>query len=402
MPEVNLLHNTEAPEDPLKKPVRPKPEFEVTNPDVDHGVGHFFKSFLGHPPKSPTPDTSRMGMAKSNSSQRILKETRGAKAALAPLPDDDNNLDVNLLTEDILNRQKPREKMMQLIMIGAGALALVGLVYGGLIVAKRSVTTQIAESRQELASVEAEIAGLGGKQQTVQQTVQKITAIRGLIDRHIRWTKFFSLVEKYTLPDVSYGTSFAGDIGGALTFSAQTDSYENLAKQYLVYEQAVARKELLSEFTITGASKSKTATGAEQVSFAVSMTILPSAFENTTSTVTESAGILPNLEQLASFSTYVAGLCYLKSQPADLSFVPSQVQTDFESAIASTTTETCAQFSSQDQEAARRLLVTDTDQDQLNALLELLIGTNDQIVDTDRDGQNDLSEFLTQANKTTV
>jgi len=368
MPEVNLLKDTQSPEDPTKKPLRPKPEYEMTDPVEDRGVGHFFKSMLGRSPKAPTADASKMVLNKSKGDQRILKETRKMAPTLAALPEeDDKNLDVNLLTEDIMNREKPREKLTQLILITVGAIVVVGLVFGGLVYAQKSVTTKITETQDKLAAVQSEIDGLQTKKNTIEETVQKISAIKGLIDRHIRWTHFFSLIEKYTLPTVSYGTQFQGDINGGLILSGHTSSYEELAKQYLVYQQAVDKKQMLSSFSITGAAKSIDGSGNEDITFAISMTLLPSAFENVIESRDEQLSILPDLtKDAALFSQYVAGLCYLRTEPNDITLVPLDAQSTFQAVVGLLNDSDCSSVTAQQLTDAHRKLQIDEDEDGLN------------------------------------
>jgi len=54
---------------------------------------------------------------------------------------------------------------------------------------------------------------------------------------------------------------------------------KRLAKQYLIYEQAVAAGDFITSFSITGASRS-TSEKKETVSFTVSMELIPTIYDN--------------------------------------------------------------------------------------------------------------------------
>ncbi|MBI2984282.1 MAG: hypothetical protein HYY50_01525 [Candidatus Kerfeldbacteria bacterium] len=299
MPDVNLLRDTESPELPPKKPRRPGPP-ELTDPVAQGGgLSKFFQSFLsrtGRPGRTPTPavgarrDNSIMGLGRSKVDQRIIKEeTRAGRPTVIPLPEEEG-LGVNLLAEELFTTVKPRERLIQLGVWTAGAVVLVGLAYVGLALAERSVSQSINSTRQELRQVESDVAALQDDQRQIMATTKKVAAIRSLIENHTRWTNFFAKLEAYTLPEVFYGTNFSGDINGQLTLSARTDSYENLAKQYLVFTAAVKQKDFISAFEISSASQQVTPEGTA-VTFSVSLTVVPSVFANTSvaSTTTDTA-----------------------------------------------------------------------------------------------------------------
>lgn len=282
MPEVNLLKDTESPDQPTPKP-RSTGEPELTDPSSNGGgLGKLFKSFLNRPKPSPArpPETSRMGLGKKMTDQRILTESRKSRPAVIPLPeDDDSGLGVNLLADELLSKFKPRERLMALGGWALAAVVIVALAYGGLSFANRSITSQIEESRAELARVEADINQLDPELDRVTATTKKISAVRSLVERHIRWTKFFSTLESYTLPEVFYGTTFTGNIQGLFTLTASADSYERVAQQFLVYQAAVERGDFIRTFAISGANRI-VEEGGEKISFTLTLTVLPTVFEN--------------------------------------------------------------------------------------------------------------------------
>ncbi len=291
MPEINLLHDTQQPEAP-KKPEEPRREFAVTDPSAEEkpGIGGIFRSLFrrrpspsGLPPTvAPTrPGTGKMSLGRTTAPERILSETKKAsRPAVIPLPDEEGGYNVNLLTEDLVSTFNPRQKMMQLGFIALGAAAVVLAMYAGLRFYASRLTQQVSSAKQQLEAVQSDVQRLAPDQAVVTSTTKKLSAVQALVDRHVRWTRFFAQLERYTLPSVTYGTSFSGDITGAMTLSASTSSFDEVAKQYLVFQQAVTNHDFISSFAITGATLQKSNQG-DRVNFTVTMTILPELLENT-------------------------------------------------------------------------------------------------------------------------
>lgn len=292
MPDVNLLRDTKEPAPKPKPPTPPGPG-QMTDPSAASkaGIGGMFRSLFNRRP-SPTdspvkPSTGRMSIGgRSTTQERILSETKRApmRSGVIPLPEDQGAYDVNLLTEDLVTTFNPRQKFMQLGGIVLGAAVIVVLAYVGLRYYASTVSKQVDQDRQTLTSLQQQVAGLNNEQQLVSSTTKKIGAIQSLIDRHVRWTRFFTALERYTLPTVTYGEHFTGDISGSITLTATTGTFDDVAKQYLIFEQAVGQKDFISSFNIDGASQS--GSGASQkTTFTVTLTLIPTLLENPPSSV---------------------------------------------------------------------------------------------------------------------
>ncbi len=305
MPEVNLLKDTEKLNNGEKKPVVPMPP-ELTTPDPTppSGLKSFFSSLLHRGPKSlpvstpnpVRPQTSTMSTGKSRSGERILSEKRQSGPSVIPLPeDDDNSYNVNLLSEDLILNNNPRQRAIMLGVIALGAAVMVGLAYGGLLVYQNKIDSKITLIKSELSAVNDEIVSLTKDQKIAASMVQKISAIRSLIDRHTRWTKFFSLLERYTLPSVTYGPAFNGTLGGSITLAGKTNSYEEVARQYLIFQQLVREKKFISAYQITGATSTSSKEGATTVTFVVSMTLLPEDFTRSESEIVTQPTTIPTI-----------------------------------------------------------------------------------------------------------
>lgn len=305
MPDVNLLKDTEQLANGQKRPVvTGQPELSMPEAAPSAGFGSSLKSLFNHSPKSlpttmgstapaPRPHTSSMSATRSRSGERILSETKKAAPSVIPLPeDDDTSYNVNLLSDDLISTVNPRKRGIMLGVVAILAVVVVGLGYGAILAYQSSVKAKITTTQSQLTAANTEISGLSENQQLAAATVQKVSAIHSLVDRHTRWTKFFSLLEKYTLPTITYGSSFSGDLNGTLTLTATTTNYEEVAKQYLIFQQLARDQKFISNFLITGATSQISKEGTPTTTFVVTMNLLPNNFTMTAAELTAIAPIL--------------------------------------------------------------------------------------------------------------
>ncbi len=299
MPDVNLLKDTQRLDPTKPPPRRPAGPGDLTQPEAENGqsLGGWFRSLFNRRPSvlptTPSPETGKMTLNRGGGGERILSEKR-SRPAVIPLPEDEGSYNVNLLSEELTTTVNPRQRAIQLGLVVVGAAMAVGLIYGGLTVYGRTVRQQIQSTQQELSNVKRRIAELNVDQQRATATTQKLAAIRGLIDQHTRWTNFFRLLEKYTLPSVTYGASFAADQNGVITLAAKTTSYDEIARQYLIWQQLVADRQFISNFTITGANAQAAKEGTTY-SFTMTMTLLPTVIVNSV----ENAQVLRSVQASA-------------------------------------------------------------------------------------------------------
>lgn len=317
MPDVNLLKDTEGMNGQKKKPMVPGGQPELTQPEApSSGMGGIFKSLFNRSPKPlpvmprPSPvgksaltssgTTRRPGQAE----ERILSETKKAAPSVIPLPDEDETYNVNLLSEDLISTINYRQRGIVLGGAFLGAAALIALAYFGIHIYGQGIAKKTIGTEDELKQVKSQIASLTTQQLQAASVVQKLNAIQSLVDRHTRWTKFFALLERYTLPTVTYGSSFSGDLNGSLSLSATCQNYDQVAQQYLIFKQLVADKKFISNFSITGASSTATKEGGTQVNFVVSMTLLPTDFTVSSAEATTAASVpATNTNQAPTNST---------------------------------------------------------------------------------------------------
>lgn len=302
MPEVNLMKDTQGIEPPPPKPPAARSEFDLSDPDATpKGPFGFLRKFFNTPAKPPTrletpgaalppkrtPGLSTMGLKKSGAADRIIEAKRQSRPTVVPLPEDEGGFNVNLLTEDLMTKFDPRTKLTQLGMLVAGAVVVIALAYVALAAVQKTVTNEVVSARSELLRVKTETGNLKSMQNEMTATTTKINAIKGLIDRHVRWTNFFHQLEKYTIPQATYGPSFSSGGQGIITLTAKVGSFEDVATQYLVFQQAVAKGDFIGAFSITGASRQTDQSGGHTVTYSLSLALLPELFTSTAISTTE-------------------------------------------------------------------------------------------------------------------
>jgi len=81
----------------------------------------------------------------------------------------------------------------------------------------------------------------------------EIQAVRAekILDNHVYWTKFFSLLETYTIPNVYFG-DFSADISGIIRLDATGIDLIDIAEQYIAFFQA---KDFVKEVTVSSIAK---------------------------------------------------------------------------------------------------------------------------------------------------
>jgi len=189
-----------------------------------------------------------------------------------------SNLDVNLIPQE-LSKRPELELNKKLFKSGALVFVVILLLVGGYL----GITWYQVKITQDIDSLEAKIEVLSQeinqyeKDKDVALAAQKkLAAVRQLLNDHTYWTKFFSLLEKYTINEVSYvNFSMAGK--DKLVISASGKDYQSVAKQLVAFKQA---KEFIKNVKIDAASAEIDAqTGSYTgVNFNIDLEFMPNVF----------------------------------------------------------------------------------------------------------------------------
>lgn len=237
-PKIAVAPPLEPPQvAPPSEPKIPEPSFAI--PEIRRPASASAK--VVPPPASTSPAkielTSKYHQPVANGGNRLLAEAGG----------------VDLIPTAAKVRSW-RQISGLLLLAATSSILVVIALYGSLFVQQQTIIEKQKKQQQELAAIEKKILDFQDLNKNIQNLGKEITMVQDTLSKHIYWTKFFALLEKYTLPEVHYSGLSAGN-SGALTLVASADSYETLARQLKLLQQETA-KEFVAEVAISSATRS--------------------------------------------------------------------------------------------------------------------------------------------------
>lgn len=309
---MNLLPEDQKPKDSMlhkKTSKDEKPEFTMHVPEKQTGE---IKNEMTN-----TPDEIRKKLAMESQERKVqhneltsslaphnnpfLSKSSGATSSLqrragrlqhkdTPIPQmpirkGKGRISVNLVPEDtlrIVKKELPeRLKYLALFLVLLVGLMLVG--WGGLAWFQINTFTEIQEVRKEISLKEAEIHQYKTQSSEVIKLRERYDLVKVLLEEHVYWTKFFTLLERYTTPDVYY-TSFSvkSDKGARITLNARARNVEAVAEQLRILQNATDFVEdvHVNGFSILTNAERRNVLSAddEVVAFDITMTLRDDVF----------------------------------------------------------------------------------------------------------------------------
>ena len=128
---------------------------------------------------------------------------------------------------------------------------------------------KLGTAQKEIEEVEKEIEPLVGVKEKIAKIEAKFGKAQNVLVNHIYWTKFFELLEKYTVPDV-YFNGFSGNTSGSIHLNAVADNLPAVGRQIIVLKEAqdFVQKFEVSNITLTGSG----------VTFSLELILQPNVF----------------------------------------------------------------------------------------------------------------------------
>jgi Tfp pilus assembly protein PilN len=163
-------------------------------------------------------------------------------------------------------------------MSAVGAVLLAALVYGGLMFWEWQIESRAKEVDKQIAQVETSINQFQALKDEIAKTETQIKDVQQLLSRHIYWTKFFALLQKYSIDTISYERFTAGT-NGSMSLDAHGTDYQTAARQ-LKLLQMPETQEFVKDASITSVSQDDKG----GVSFTVNLTLNNNLFYYATST----------------------------------------------------------------------------------------------------------------------
>ncbi len=163
-----------------------------------------------------------------------------------------SKLNINLIPEELLFRKYPKSRQQIMGMILAIIIPTLMVTAGFVLIdqQQKAIESKIIKLNDDKTKLVVYINGFKDIQAKNIRLQDKLLAINKLLEKHVYWTKFFSLLERYTLDDVYY-TEFTADtsgkfmlpaiavIGNGTTLEDQiSDSYRKAAEQITAFQKA--------------------------------------------------------------------------------------------------------------------------------------------------------------------
>lgn len=183
----------------------------------------------------------------------------------------EDGLGVNLVPAS--SQLKNWQQISTVIMVAfISAIGIIAIFYFSLLIMNKKLHNDQAATIKQVAAIEAQLLEFEEINREINQTGQEINLVYDVLNKHIYWTNFFKLLEKYTTEDVHYRAFVAGN-NGAITLDAMATDYAAVARQLKILQQEAA-KEFVTEVDISGASL----VGDQGVSFSVTLVLNPDLF----------------------------------------------------------------------------------------------------------------------------
>jgi len=153
-------------------------------------------------------------------------------------------LDINLIPEELLFKKQANVRA-QIVKVCLAIIIPATMVYGSyylLDLYQENIYDEIVKKQETVAQLQERVKFKETIKQKNVILYQKLLALKGVMDGHVYWSKFFGLLEKYTL-DTVYYSEFSIDVSGsfslpAVAVSASGDHYAEAAKQVVLFEEA--------------------------------------------------------------------------------------------------------------------------------------------------------------------
>lgn len=193
------------------------------------------------PAKEPPPPSRKI----MKNAKEEIKEIRAPKnnrdyrkptPTVLPPESKESLIDINLL------RKKNGQRVITFSKVALAGLIFVMLVYLGLVWWQASQVASVKITQTKIRELDEKILAFRPWQEKVNDFASQLNASLEAWDKHIYWTKFFTELEKYTLPETSY-TNFSGNINGTIALQAETSSLAAVSRQLQVFESAFWVKE---------------------------------------------------------------------------------------------------------------------------------------------------------------
>lgn len=151
---------------------------------------------------------------------------------------------------------------------------VIGMAYEGLQLWRTQLENRTAEIDTQINSFKDDILIYNKQEPEMSALGTRVELVGQLLSKHIYWTNFFRLLEKYTLADVYYDGVALTAKGGTFTLSAHGPDFNTVTRE-LQFMNSKDAQEFVTKAVITSAKRAKAADGTERVNFSMDLTLNP-------------------------------------------------------------------------------------------------------------------------------
>ncbi|MEA2088506.1 MAG: hypothetical protein U9O55_01525 [Patescibacteria group bacterium] len=145
--------------------------------------------------------------------------------------------EINFIDGELIGsvRLKIKERALSIIFVLFFSLIIISSVYMLVNWYQLTVIERSRSVEKKLQDLKNNIDVFEVKKQEALKFQEKLKAVDYLLSQHICWTDFLNGIERITLRDVYYESAIV-DFEGNIFLSAETDSFETVAEQLLVFQ----------------------------------------------------------------------------------------------------------------------------------------------------------------------
>ena len=138
------------------------------------------------------------------------------------------------------------------------------------------IINEIKDIEVQISALDVQIKKYDNDKASALEMQKRLLAVRELLDGHIYWTKFFTLLEENTISEIHF-TNFSMTGNEKVTLSAVGRDYKSAAKQLIAFKDA---KDFVKNVRIDSVSAEIDLEEGEylQTSFNVNLEFLPGIF----------------------------------------------------------------------------------------------------------------------------
>ncbi len=205
-----------------------------------------------------------------------------------------------------------RRSLIILGLIVITEILLIGGVYVSLAYTANARREEINSLKTELANAKRDNSSLEGTAESAATLGMQTVAAAKLLDNHVYWTGFLTLLERNTMLGVSY-LNISADVGTrVLMADCLARDYEEAASQMVHFRNSPD----VEEATFSSLTARVNAVGeVEGVSFSVSLKLKPESWRLAQSESVDAAGSEPVVEPAEPADDVIEGNVILPSQP---------------------------------------------------------------------------------------